>query len=159
MSDTPRRAFGASSKTKRGEMNVDLETARHMLPLIRSIVQDIVTVKTHLNQLHPEQESLESHRRELAWKERERRYSIDEEIRQAEGDYKKAITELRDLGISLIDGKAGRVAFPTRINGRPAVFTWQPEEENVIYWSYEEEDLRRPIPSEWVPGTPLRLKK
>lgn len=159
MSDTPRRAFGASSKSKQGEANVDLNTARHMLPLVRSIVKDIVTVKIHLNELHPEQENLESHRRELAWKERERRYSIDEEIRQAEVDYKNAVTELRSLGVSLIDGKAGRVAFPTRINGRPAYFVWQPEEENVMYWSYEEEDLRRPIPNEWVPGTPLRLKK
>ena len=53
----------------------------------------------------------------------------------------------------------GRVAFPTRINGRPAVFTWQLGEENVLFWNYEDEELRRPIPNEWVPGTPLRLKK
>jgi hypothetical protein len=159
MNDTPRRAFGASAKSKRRDVNLDLPTARQMLPLVKSIVQDIVDRRRLLNRLHTEQENLERHRRELAWAERERRYHIQEEIAAAEGAYKQAVSELRDLGLALVDVAIGRVAFPTRINGRPAVFTWQPDEENVQYWSYEDEDLRRPIPNEWVPGTPLRLKK
>ena len=159
MNDTPRRAFGASAKSKRKDVNLDLPTARQMLPLVKSIVRDIVDRRLLLNRLHPEQESLERHRRDLAWVERERRYHIQEEITAAEGAYKQAVSELRDLGLSLVDVTLGRVAFPTRINGRPAVFTWQPDEESVQYWSYEDEDLRRPIPNEWVPGTPLRLKK
>jgi len=159
MNDTPRRAFGASAKTKRKDVNLDLPTARQMLPLVQSIVRDIVDKKTQLTKLHPEQENLERHRRDLAWIERERRYHIQEEISEAEGAFKKAVTELRELGVALVDGEAGRVAFPTRINGRPAVFTWQPGEESVMFWSYEDEDLRRPIPNEWIPGTPLRLKK
>ena len=159
MNDTPRRAFGASAKSKRKDVNLDLPTARQMLPLVESIVRDIVDRKHLLEKLHPEQENLERHRRDLAWQERARRYHIQEEITAAEGAFKQAITELRDLGIALVDGEAGRVAFPTRINGRPAVFTWQPGEDNVLFWSYEDEEVRRPIPKEWVPGTPLRLKK
>lgn len=159
MNDTPRRAFGASAKSKRKDVNLDLPTARQMLPLVKSIVADIVDRRTHLNRLHPEQESLERHRRDLAWQERARRYQIQEEIQATEGDYKRAVSELKDLGLALVDVNRGRVAFPTRINGRPAVFTWEPGEDSVAYWSYEDEDLRRPIPTEWVPGTPLRLKK
>lgn len=159
MNDTPRRAFGASAKSKRKDVNLDLPTVRQMLPLVKSIVADIVTRRTHLNRLHPEQETLERHRRELAWQERARRYQIQEEIVATEGAYKQAVSELKDLGLALVDVNRGRVAFPTRINGRPAVFTWEPGEDNVAYWSYEDEDLRRPIPTEWVPGTPLRLKK
>ena len=159
MNDTPRRAFGASAKSKRKDVNLDLPTARQMLPLVQSIVRDIVDRRTQLNKLHPERETLERHRRDLAWVERERRYHIQEEIAAAEGAYKQAVSELRELGVSLVDVTSGRVAFPTRINGRPAVFTWQPGEESVQFWSYEDEDLRRPIPTEWVPGTPLRLKK
>jgi hypothetical protein len=159
MNDTPRRAFGASPKSKRKDVNLDLPTARQMLPLVQSIVRDIVDRRSDLNRLHPEQESLERHRRELSWGERARRYHIQDEIVAAEGAYKQAVSELRELGLSLVDVAAGRVAFPTRINGRPAVFTWQPGEESVQYWSYEDEELRRPIPTEWVPGTPLRLKK
>jgi hypothetical protein len=159
MNDTPRRAFGASAKAKRKDVNLDLPTARQMLPLVMSIVRDIVDRRLLLNRLHPEQENLDRQRRELVWAERERRYHLQEEIVAAEGAYRQAVSELRELGLSLVDSNTGRVAFPTRINGRPAVFTWQPGEESVQYWSYEDEDLRRPIPTEWVPGTPLRLKK
>jgi hypothetical protein len=159
MNDTPRRAFGASPKSKRKDVNLDLPTARQMLPLVESIVRDIVDRRSLLNRLHPEQENLDRQRRELAWSERERRYLLQEEIVAAEGAYKQAVSELRELGLALVDGGTGRVAFPTRINGRPAIFTWQPGEESVQFWSYEDEELRRPIPSEWVPGTPLRLKK
>jgi hypothetical protein len=159
MNDTPRRAFGASAKSKRKDVNLDLPTARQMLPLVMSIVRDIVDRRSLLNQLHPERDSLDRHRRDLAWVERDRRYRIQEEIVAAEGAFKQAVSELRDLGVAPLDGESGRVAFPTRINGRSAVFTWQPGEDGVQFWSYEDEDLRRPIPTDWVPGTPLRLKK
>jgi hypothetical protein len=159
MNDTPRRAFGASAKSKRKDVNLDLPTVRQMLPLVKCIVADIVDRRTHLNKLHPEQETLERHRRDLAWQERARRYQIQEEIVATEGAYKQAVSELKDLGLMIVDLNRGRVAFPTRINGRPAVFTWEPGEDGVNFWSYEEEELRRPIPNEWVPGTPLRLKK
>ena len=159
MNDTPRRAFGASAKSKRKDVNLDLPTVRQMLPLVKSIIADIVDRRSHLNRLHPEQETLERHRRDLAWQERARRYQIQEEIAATEGAYKQAVGELRELGLSLVDVNRGRVAFPTRINGRPAVFTWEPGEDSVDFWSYEDEEMRRPIPTEWVPGTPLRLKK
>src|SRR5687767_11498518 len=110
MNDTPRRAFGASAKSKRKDVNLDLPTARQMLPLVKSIVQDIVDRRRLLNRLHPEQENLERHRRELAWAERERRYHIQEEIAAAEGAYKQAVSELRDLGLALVDVAIGRVA-------------------------------------------------
>ena len=38
MNDTPRRAFGASAKSKRKDVNLDLPTVRQMLPLVKSIV-------------------------------------------------------------------------------------------------------------------------
>jgi len=159
MNDTPRRAFGASAKSKRKDVNLDLPTVRQMLPLVQSIVRDIVDRRSQLTKLQPEQENLDRHRRDLAWMERERRYHIQDEIVAVQGAFKQAVTELRELGLAMLDEDAGRVAFPTRINGRPAMFTWQPGEDNVMFWSYEDEEQRRPIPNEWVPGTPLRLKK
>jgi len=158
MSSSPKRAFGSSAKSKRKEVNLDLSTARQMLPLVRSIVQDIVDKQTQLTRLQPEQDSLDRHRHDLVWAERERRYRIQEEIVSTEKALKVIVNELTDLGVALIDSERGRVAFPTKINGRSAVFSWQPGEENVDYWSYEEEDVRRPIPNDWTQGTPLRLK-
>lgn len=158
MSHSPKRAFGSSAKAKRKEVNLELSTARQMLPLVRCIVKDILESQTRLQKLQPEQDSLERHRRDLVWPERDRRYKIQEEITAAEKSLKSAVGELNELGIGLLDKDHGRVVFPTRINGRPAVFSWQPDEDNVLYWSYEEEEIRRPIPSDWTPGTPMRLK-
>ena len=129
-----------------------------MLPLVRGIVNDILESQTRLLKLHPEQDSLDRHRHDLVWAERDRRYHIHEEISAAEKALKAAVNELSELGIALLDGQSGRVGFPTRINGRAAIFSWQNGEPNVDHWSYEEEDVRRPIPNDWTPGTPLRLK-
>ena len=137
---------------------MDLSTARQMLPLVRCIVSDIIERHGQLQKLQPEQDNLDRHRHDLVWTERERRYRIQEEIVTAEKALKAAVSELQDLGVDLLDSARGRVGFPTRINGRQAAFSWQPEEENVSFWSYEEEDIRRPIPLDWVSGTPLRLK-
>jgi len=158
MSHTPKRAFGSSAKSKRKEVNLDLSTARQMLPLVRCIVRDIVTSQTELQRLQPEQDSLDRHRHDLVWKERDRRYRISEEISAAEKTLKASVNELSDLGVALISGDEGRVGFPTRINGRAAIFSWQPEDENVNHWCYEDEEVRRPIPTDWTPGTPMRLK-
>jgi len=158
MSNSPKRAFGSSAKSKRKEVNLELSTARQMLPLVRCIVTDILQHQGQLQKLHPEQANLERHRHDLVWAERERRYRIQEEILSTEKALKVAVAELQDLGVALIDSVRGRVGFPTRINGRPAAFSWQPGEDSVNFWSYEEEDVRRPIPPDWVSGTPLRLK-
>jgi hypothetical protein len=158
MSNSPKRAFGSSAKSKRKEVNLDLSTARQMLPLVRSIVKDVVDKQAQLLKLQPEQDSLDRHRHDLVWAERERRYRIHEEIVAAEQALKVMVSELGDLGVSLLDGERGRVAFPTRINGRTAMFSWQPGEENIDFWNYEEEDVRRPIPQDWTSGSPLRLK-
>ena len=156
--NSPKRAFGSSAKSKRKEVNLDLTTARSMLPLVKSIVEDIIHIQEKLHKLQPEQENLERHRRDLVWQERERRYQIEEELSAASKKLKEAVTELSQLGLSLVDVYKGCVAFPTRINGRSAIFSWQKGEENVNYWSYEEEELRRPIPNDWNTGNPMRMK-
>ncbi|MEZ6141775.1 MAG: DUF2203 family protein [Zavarzinella sp.] len=148
MSDS-KRTFGSVKNASRNQQSVDLTTAQQMLPLVRSIVRDIVEKSDELERLQPEQARLESHRRELEWQERERRYTVNDQISSIESEYKKILEELRSLGISLIDAKVGRVAFPTKIHGRPAMFTWQPDEDNVGYWNYEDEETRHPIPTEW----------
>ncbi len=158
MSNSHKRAFGSSAKSKRKDVNLDLATARQMLPLVESIVRDIIHSKQKLDRLAPEQDNLDRHRHDLVWQERERRYHVHEEISATERTLKAAVQELKELGLALLDEKAGRIGFPTRINGRPAVFSWEMGEDGVQFWNYEEENLRRPIPSDWVSGTPLRLR-
>jgi hypothetical protein len=120
-----------------------------MLPLIRSIVTDIVDKTTQLKNLEPEQATLDEYRRSLTWASRERRYAIHEATETAQKGLQGAVTELDSLGVSLIDSQVGQVDFPTKINGRPAAYSWQLGEEQLDYWRYTGEDLRRPIPTEW----------
>jgi len=123
--------------------------ARKMLPLVRSIVADIRQGQGQLAQLYPEQDQLERNRRQLTWRDRERRYQISEDIRQTETRVTNATLELDQLGLTLVDSQAGLVDFPARINGRSAAFSWQPDEPNIQFWHYQGETLRRPIPKEW----------
>jgi len=150
MNSTPRRAFGSSDQLRRSDIALDLTTARKMLPLVRQIVGDIVTCRQTLNKLHPEQENLDRHRRDLVWQERQRRYHIAEAIASTEKELASALKELRTLGVTLIDGVAGEVEFPTKVNGKSALFQWKAGEDDLQYWHYADEEARRPIPNDWA---------
>jgi hypothetical protein len=130
-------------------MTLDLNTARQMLPLIKSIVSDIVRFRLAINRLAPEQERLDRHRRDLVWEERNRRYQLQEEVTTARQALTAAIGELKTLGVSLIDDVAGEVDFPTKINGRSAAFTWKAGEDGLTHWHYSGEEQLRPIPADW----------
>jgi hypothetical protein len=159
MSSTPNRASPhPAGKPRRKDVTLDLPTARQMLPLVRSIVTDIVDTNHRLAELAAEQEALDRNRRALNWADRQRRYAVHDELAQREKSLAGAVSELAALGLTLVDAGAGQVDFPTRINGRPAAFSWQLGEEGVGHWRYAGEDHRRPIPADWQPGAPLRSR-
>lgn len=160
MSQSSNKGVGhaAGSGAKRKDVAIDISTARQMLPLVKSIVSDIVTTRERLDQLGPEQERLERNRRSLDWQGRDRRYSLKDEMVNAEKQLAGAVTELANLGVALVDAGAGQVAFPTRINGRPAAFSWQVGEDHLTFWHYAGEDLRRPIPQDWQGNAAVRTR-
>jgi hypothetical protein len=153
MSSTPNRATNPAGKPRKKDIALDLTTARQMLPLVRSIVADIVNSRQTLSRLAPEQERLDRHRRDLVWLERQRRYQVRDEIAATERTLTNATGELAGLGLNLVDEAAGEVDFPTKINGRPAAFTWKYGDEGVIHWHYMGEEQLRPIPAEWDQNT------
>jgi hypothetical protein len=159
MNSSPKRASDAAGKTRRKDVNLDLSTARQMLPYVRSIVTDVVHTAQALTQLSPEQEALDDVRRNLPWTSRQRRYAVHDEIRMAQERITQAETELDALGVMLADRDNGAVDFPTRINNRPAAFTWRLGEDALRFWHYAGEDLRRPIPLDWhASGTLSRYR-
>ncbi len=158
MSGPSQRASGSTDQPKRKPSAIDLSTARQMLPLVRSIVQDIVDKKRQLAHLSGEQDTLDRERRSLTWESRRRRYSLTDDLNLTSKAYSAAVGELSQLGVSLVDDAAGSVEFPTRINGRPAAFSWQVGEDGVRYWRYAGEEQRRPIPTDWQHGTALRSR-
>ncbi len=155
MSSTPNRATNPAGKPRKKEVHHDLPTAQQMLPLVRSIVSDIVTSRQAIARLTPEQERLERHRRDLVWLERQRRYQVNDELAAAEKALTNATSELSGLGVNLVDETNGEVDFPTKINGRSAAFTWKLGQEGVRFWHYQGEEQLRPIPADWEPNTPL----
>lgn len=149
MSNTPNRASNSAGKPRRKETTLDLPTARQMLPLVRSIVSDIVSFRLAINALTPEQARLDRHRRDLVWQERQRRYQVGEEITAAERSLSAAAAELTSLGLNLVDDESGEVDFPTKINGRSASFNWKLGEDGLGHWHYAGEEQRRLIPADW----------
>jgi hypothetical protein len=159
MNSSPKRASDPTGKSRRKDVNLDLSTAREMLPYVRSIVMDVVQTEERLTKLSPEQEALDDTRRNLTWTSRQRRYAVRDEILMAEESLASAVSELDALGVKIADPKSGAVDFPTRINGRPAAFTWQLGEDALRFWHYAGEDLRRPIPLDWhATGTLSRYR-
>lgn len=159
MSSSPNRASRhPAGKPRKPDVTLDLPTARLMLPLVRSIVTDIVDSRQRLTALSAEQEALDSNRRGLHWADRQRRYAVHEDVARTEKHLTGAVSELTALGLTLVDSVAGQVDFPTRINGRPAAFSWRLGEEGVGHWRYAGEEHRRPIPTDWQPGAPLRTR-
>jgi hypothetical protein len=134
----------------------DLISARRKLPLVESIVRDIVGTRRRLAILTAERDTLDSFRRELTWASRSRRYSVTEEAVTAESTVATAVEELSDLGVSLVDPDAGAVEFPTRINGQPAAFSWRLGEDEVRHWRIAGDATRRPIPDDWRTGGSAR---
>src|SRR5580698_9741135 len=149
MSNTPNRATNPAGKPRKKDIALDLPTAQQMLPLVKSIVADIVTSRQAITKLTPEQERLERHRRDLVWLERQRRYQVKDEIAAAEKHITSALSELTDLGVNLVDDEAGEIDFPTKINGRSAAFTWKLGEDTLRNWHYNGEEQLRPIPKDW----------
>ncbi len=120
MAGSSKRTSDSAGKQKRKPGSIDLNTARQMLPLVRSIVTDLVDTKAKLQTLTKEQGVLEQERRHLTWESRQRRYALTDELVQTESQYSSVLNELNQLGVAVVDPVVGMVDFPTRINGRPA---------------------------------------
>ena len=143
-------ASGAPEKPGRRGRVISLVTARRMLPLVQRIVADALGCQASLDLLHPEQDHLDRNKRSLSWPQRRRRYNLREEIAGAEHDLERALLELQELGVVLLDPAVGRVGFPTVVNDKPAFFSWQPGEEGIQGWHFAQETKSRPIPPSWT---------
>ncbi len=146
---TENATSGSSEKPDRHEEPLTLEVARRMLPLVQRVVGDILRHNQQLATLLPEQERLDQQRRKLAWPDRLRRYNLREEIAQEEHNLLDARAELEVLGLEMLDARTGRLGFPTIVNDQAAFFSWLPGEEDITFWHFADETIRRRIPASW----------
>ncbi len=113
-----------------------VEDANKRLPLVKSIVGDIVELfaavsdrRLRLDRLKSEQKRSEAddvYTEELENSEE----ALNKDISRLQG----YVEELESLGIELKDPQKGLVDFRTRIQGRDAYLCWQPGESEVGYW-------------------------
>jgi hypothetical protein len=155
MKGHPKRASRPSRSQDRSGILLDLPTVRKMLPLVRHIITDMLEAEQNLGSILWEQNGLDRNRRDLTWPERQRRYFLLDEVTRLEQRRKDMISELKELGVQVLDTVHGRVGFPTIVNTKPAFFSWQPEETDVDFWHFAGDERRRPIPVSWTKEAPL----
>ncbi|MFO0809381.1 MAG: DUF2203 family protein [Gemmataceae bacterium] len=156
MNGFPKRASNPSRASKGSGIVLDLPTVSKMLPLVKQIVADLLSLEQKLGSFLWEREGLDRDRNQLSWPERKRRYYVQDEIAGLEHKRKELKSELEGLGVRVIDSVHGRIGFPTIVNTRPAYFSWQVGEDEVGYWHFAGDHAkRRAIPASWLKETPL----
>jgi hypothetical protein len=142
-------AFSAFEHPEGRDIVLNLNTANRMLPLVKRVVEDILADRKELDRLQPEQDRLERHKRELVWRERQRRYQVQDQLKSVDNHLEHALEELHELGLTLLDQEIGQIGFPTMVNDRRAFFCWKPGEDSLSTWQFAEEPIARPIPAVW----------
>lgn len=115
-----------------------VEEANHALPLVRSIVSDIVSFYADL---HARRERLDAVKRRNSGSRGSMPTEYNEELTQMENDLERDeeklkgyIVELQSLGVELKDITKGLVDFPGLIDGREVCLCWMLGESEVAFW-------------------------
>jgi len=156
---TEKRTSGAPEQSGAHPILFTWPRAQRMLPLVGQIARDLLECSQRLAQMHPELARLDRQRRDLSWPERARRYQLQEDIALEEKNLHQAEAELETLGVVLLERQEGLLGFPTTVNDSRAFFSWKSGEENLLFWHFQEESVRRPVPPSWMSTTPPRNNK
>lgn len=112
-----------------------LEDANKRLPLVKSIVSDIVSLASSVVDRRERLERLKEGR------QRSGDDVYSEELEKSSDELQKDmdrlqgfVDELQALGVELKDLERGLVDFPTKIDGRGAYLCWKPGEDEIAYW-------------------------
>lgn len=118
---------------------ITIEEANRMLPLLRQIVNDIVTnwemiihKRTALEAL---EKGLDENGKPLEPREREVQAQIlKQELNYLIDRINNYIREIEDLGCFVEEFKRGIINFPSLFNGRKVFLCWKPDETTVCHW-------------------------
>ncbi len=127
-----------------------IHEANQMLPLVASIVRDLVTEFQILRVAGRERRSLEVERGGRR-DDDPRLGALREDVAELSSRIEGYLQELSDLGVEVRDLELGLVDFPTLIDGEPAYLSWRRGEERVCWWHPADRGFseRAPVP---VPG-------
>ncbi len=122
-----------------------VDEANRMLPLVKRIVADIVSLSKELGHCHARIDALEGESMSGAsdsldideWDQAEWD-RIQREIVEGENRLEEFVRELTQLGVEFRQANIGEVDFQTRIDGRPAFLCWRLGEPEVAFWHPED---------------------
>lgn len=131
-----------------------VESANQVLPLVRSIVRDIVEEFRLLRSVGRTRRMLEvegAGDAECAMRLERLKDDVAEQSQRIE----RYLEELSDLGLEVRDLELGLVDFPTLRDGEPAYLSWRLGEEAVGFWHPADRGFtdRVPLPSEPASAT------
>jgi hypothetical protein len=143
MSAFPAHSIAARSRQQRFEFimtapspvrHFTIEQANRMLPLVRTIVSDIVSLANDLTQRTDRLSFLQSADREAGDPYSEEVLQMQDEV-EADMDRLQAyVDELSELGVELRSATEGLVDFRTVMEGHEACLCWKLGEEEIGFW-------------------------
>ena len=143
---TPRTDPGADASDTLDLRLFTREEAQRTLPLVRSIVRDILETYPELQRKLQEFERIASGADLRA--ERHRLQTLREAIDRDAGTINRYIAELHQIGCVFKGFEEGLVDFHAVIDGQPAFLCWRYGEESIAWWHPTDTGFagRRPLP-------------
>jgi hypothetical protein len=124
-----------------------VEEANQVLPLVRSVVRDVVNDFRELRNAGRERRALEV---ETAGNRQAQRHidALKDKVDQYSARIEGYLRELSDLGLEVRDLELGLVDFPSLIDGEPAYLSWRLGEDDVSWWHPADKGFsdRAPVP-------------
>ncbi len=117
-----------------------VDEANRMLPLIKRIVADIVSLSEELGRRYARIDAFEDEPISEAGDSAD----IDEwnrmqrDIEEGENRLEEFVCELTQLGVEFRQAGIGEVDFQTRMDGQPAFLCWRLGESEVAFWHPED---------------------
>ncbi len=125
-----------------------LDEAERALPLVKSIVKDVMdrysTLRSRLKELQIGRDAF------LAATSTDPRRDLPNDVADVVDELRSYVEELEGLGCFLKDPEIGLVDFYGEIGGEIVYFCWRYGEDKVAYWHglYAGYAGRKPIPAE-----------
>ena len=123
----------------------DVQSASRILPLVRTIVRDVVAEFRALRSAGREQRRLEM----LAQGPDAEREGLRAAVEESSGRIEGYLKELEALGVEIRDLEVGLVDFPTIMGGEPAYLCWKVGEDDIRWWHAAGQGVadRQPLPA------------
>jgi hypothetical protein len=111
----------------------DVESANRVLPLVRTIVRDMVSDFRGLRTAGREQRALQAESMGSVTSE-QKIAGLRDAVNEASSRIEGYLHELENLGLEVRDLELGLIDFPTILRGEPAYLCWRHDEPDVAFW-------------------------